>query len=120
MPTIKTSSGSIRYLTNPWATARDKLSILMGNGVGGGGGKDSTGSPDHPDSELDSGISVNGNYDQIDQARNRKNAALSGIGSQGDYERIEEIRTLQSKTQLTSGFFPPIFVLHQEMDLLDS
>ena len=77
----KTSSGSIKYLTNPWSTAKEKFSLIIR--------KDTA---DHPDSELDSGISVNENYDQI-EPRNRKIAAL-----QGDYERIEEIRTLQSKT----------------------
>lgn len=90
LPAIK-SGGSVKYLTNPWSTARDKLSLLIRNGKDGGT------APDHPDSELDSGISVNGNYDQIAEPRNRKNAALSAAAGQGDYERIEEIRTLQSK-----------------------
>ena len=91
LPAVK-GGGSVKYLTNPWSTARDKLSLLIRNG------KDTA--PDHPDSELDSGISVNGNYDQIAEPRNRKNAALSAAAAagQGDYERIEEIRTLQSKS----------------------
>ena len=93
LPAVK-GGGSVKYLTNPWSTARDKLSLLIRNG------KDTA--PDHPDSELDSGISVNGNYDQIAEPRNRKNAALSAAAvasaGQGDYERIEEIRTLQSKS----------------------
>ena len=80
-PSLKVikNSPSIKYLTNPWSTAKEKLSLIIKKDVA-----------DHPDSELDSGISLNGNYDQI-EPRNRKNAVSS------DYERIEEIRTLQSK-----------------------
>ena len=40
-----------------------------------------------PDSELDSGISINGHYDQIE--RLRKNGL--------DYERIDEIKTMTGK-----------------------
>ena len=43
-----------------------------------------------PDSELDSGISINGHYDQIE--RLRKNGL--------DYERIDEIKTMTGKILL--------------------
>ena len=39
-----------------------------------------------PDSELDSGISINGHYDHIDQLQ-RKNGRC-------DYDRIDEIKTM--------------------------
>ena len=45
---------------------------------------------DHPDSELDSGISVNGNYDQIETS-NRNGVNLRHIKGLQDYERIEEM-----------------------------
>ena len=49
-----------------------------------------------PDSELDSGISINGHYDNIDQLQ-RKN------GLRCDYDRIDEIKTMTG-TWRTSFF----------------
>ena len=54
------------------------------------GGSDTA---DHPDSELDSGISVNGNYDQIETpSRNGgQQQHMRHIKGLQDYERIEEM-----------------------------
>ena len=54
------------------------------------GGSDTA---DHPDSELDSGISVNGNYDQIETpTRNGgQQHHMRNIKGLQDYERIEEM-----------------------------
>ena len=46
-----------------------------------------------PDSELDSGISINGHYDHIDNLR--KNRL--------DYDRIDEIKTMTGKKYSISG-----------------
>ena len=45
---------------------------------------------DHPDSELDSGISVNGNYDQIEPS-NRNGGQIRNFNGLQNYERIEEL-----------------------------
>ena len=45
---------------------------------------------DHTDSELDSGISVNGNYDQIENSN--RNVHFRGLKGLQDYERIEEMQ----------------------------
>ena len=45
---------------------------------------------DHTDSELDSGISVNGNYDQIENSN--RNGHFRNIKGLQDYERIEEMQ----------------------------
>ena len=45
---------------------------------------------DHPDSELDSGISVNGNYDQIEPS-NRNGGQVRHFNGLQNYERIEEL-----------------------------
>ena len=49
-----------------------------------------------PDSELDSGISINGHYDNIDQLQ-RKN------GLRCDYDRIDEIKTMTGTYFKTFG-----------------
>ena len=62
-----------------------------------------------PDSELDSGISINGHYDHIDHLR--KNRL--------DYDRIEEIKTmtgrLKSSSIMIEGFVT--FLFSEEMTL---
>lgn len=52
--------------------------------------KDSDNSGGSPDSELDSGISINGHYDHIDHLRGKNRL---------DYERIEEIKTMTGKVK---------------------
>ena len=54
-----------------------------------------------PDSELDSGISINGHYDQIE--RLRKNGL--------DYERIDEIKTMTGKVSKLVSIWSKILQL---------
>ena len=80
---------TIKYLTNPWMVAKEKLqnstSHLNFNLKNKSGE-----AADHPDSELDSGISVNGNYDQIEPS-NRNGGQIRNFNGLQNYERIEEL-----------------------------
>ena len=90
--TNRVNNRCLSYAINIWILLRavlsriSKLYIFLID-IGG------SDTADHPDSELDSGISVNGNYDQIETpSRNGgQQQHMRHIKGLQDYERIEEM-----------------------------